>query len=154
MAASEETSEKEDERATIFFFFFGWKFDLRSLYDSYGYGFIFAPDLFPRNGKSYYGTSEPYFLANSLTRRGNCFRLFDLRSKLTIRNSFSIRSRKSIRLALIGGFIAIHFFHFFFFLSLATEERKCALSFRNTLNQLRIFASENVKFFSDSESRR
>lgn len=154
MAASEETSEKEDERATIFFFFFGWKFDLRSLYDSYGYGFIFAPDLFPRNGKSYYGTSEPCFLANSLTRRGNCFRLFDLRSKLTIRNSFSIRSRKSIRLALIGGFIAIHFFHFFFPLSLATEERKCALSFRNTLNQLRIFASENVKFFSDSESRR
>lgn len=114
MAASEETSEKEDERATIFFFFFGWKFDLRSLYDSYGYGFIFAPDLFPRNGKSYYGTSEPCFLANSLTRRGNCFRLFDLRSKLTIRNSFSIRSRKSIRLALIGGFIAIHFFYFFF----------------------------------------
>lgn len=143
MAASEETSEKEDERATIFFFFFGWKFDLRSLYDSYGYGFIFAPDLFPRNGKSYYGTSEPCFLANSL--RGNCFRLFDLRSKLTIRNSFSIRSRKSIRLALIGGFIAIHFFYFFFSLSLATEGRKCALSFRNTLNQLRIFASE--KFF-------
>lgn len=31
----------------------------------------FAPDLFPRNGKSYYGTSEPCFLANSLTRRGN-----------------------------------------------------------------------------------
>lgn len=150
MAASEETSEKEDERATIFFFFFGWKFDLRSLYDSYGYGFIFAPDLFPRNGKSYYGTSEPCFLANSLTRRGNCFRLFDLRSKLTIRNSFSIRSRKSIRLALIGEFIAIHFFYFFFSLSLATEERECALSFRNT----RIIASENVKFFSDSESRR
>ena len=48
MAASEETSEKEDERATIFllfffyfFFFFGWKFDLRSLYDSYG--LIFCP---------------------------------------------------------------------------------------------------------------
>ena len=50
MAASEETSEKVDERATIFllfffyfFFFFGWKFDLRSLYDSYGYGLIFCP---------------------------------------------------------------------------------------------------------------
>ena len=36
------------------------------------------------------------------------FRLFDLRSNLT--NSFSIRSRKSIRLALIGGFIASFFF--------------------------------------------
>lgn len=43
------------------------------------------------------------------------FRLFDLRSNLT--NSFSIRSRKSIRLALIGGFIA----SFFFFPLLATE---------------------------------
>lgn len=46
------------------------------------------------------------------------FRLFDLRSNLT--NSFSIRSRKSIRLALIGGFIAS------FFLSL---RRKCTTFF-------------------------
>lgn len=52
------------------------------------------------------------------------FRLFDLRSNLT--NSFSIRSRKSIRLALIGGFIA----SFFFFSSPCDGNAR--LSFRRT----------------------
>lgn len=79
------------------------------------------------------------------------FRLFDLRSNLT--NSFSIRSRKSIRLALIGGFIA----SFFFFSSPCDGNAR--LSFRRTRSinhplEFSLREMETGKFFSRDESGR
>lgn len=78
------------------------------------------------------------------------FRLFDLRSNLT--NSFSIRSRKSIRLALIGGFIA----SFFFFPLLATEMHDFLFDARSINHPLEfsLREMETGKFFSRDESGR
>lgn len=69
------------------------------------------------------------------------FRLFDLRSNLT--NSFSIRSRKSIRLALIGGFIA----SFFFFPLLATEMHDFLFDARSINHPLEFSLREMENFF-------